>query len=34
MGYTDYRAACENENLEPLTFAMWQVHGEPEGPLG
>lgn len=32
--YADYLAACEAENLEAHPFGMWQIHGEPAGPLG
>lgn len=34
LDYEAYVAACEAENLDPLTQHMWQVHGRPEGPLG
>ena len=32
--WDDYRKACEEENLDPHSFDMWIVHGEPKGPLG
>jgi hypothetical protein len=34
LAYALYVDECEAENLEPHTFDLWTIHGEPEGPLG
>lgn len=32
--YVAYIAACEAENLDHHSRQMWDVHGQPSGPLG
>lgn len=34
LAYVRYVQACDNENLEPHTLHMWEVHGRPNHPLG
>lgn len=31
--YRRYETRCGWESCDPLTFAMWKVHGRPPGPV-
>lgn len=34
LAYGSYVKACQAENLEPFSIAMWEVHGYPLDGLG